>query len=193
MQPIAGQYNSTPPTYGSGQVIPAQVDAQGRLLTTGSGGTTDTLIGALTETAPATDTASSGLNGRLQRIAQRITSLIAQLPATLGIKTPALSMSVTSAGLQYETVAAGVTAQVLGGAGATGDYTSHLVVQPTTTAPGVVTLLDNATEVQAWPGGTVGADLVPFTIPVSAFSVSGPWKVTTGSNVKVTAYGNWSA
>jgi len=36
-----------------------------------------TLIGAVNESAPATDTASSGLNGRLQRIAQRITSLIA--------------------------------------------------------------------------------------------------------------------
>lgn len=43
----------------------------------------DTKIGSLTETAPATDTASSGLNGRLQRIAQRLTSLIAQLPAAL--------------------------------------------------------------------------------------------------------------
>lgn len=42
-----------------------------------------TLAGALTEAAPATDTASSGLNGRLQRIAQRITSLIALLPAAL--------------------------------------------------------------------------------------------------------------
>ncbi|MBA2704914.1 MAG: hypothetical protein H0U60_13815 [Blastocatellia bacterium] len=42
------------------------------------------LIGALTETAPATDTASSGLNGRLQRIAQRLTSIIALLPAALG-------------------------------------------------------------------------------------------------------------
>jgi hypothetical protein len=30
------------------------------------------LAGAVTETAPATDTASSGLNGRLQRIAQRL-------------------------------------------------------------------------------------------------------------------------
>lgn len=37
----------------------------------------DSKIGSLTETAPATDTASSGLNGRLQRIAQRLTSLIA--------------------------------------------------------------------------------------------------------------------
>lgn len=43
----------------------------------------DSKAGALTETAPATDTASSGLNGRLQRIAQRITSLIALLPSAL--------------------------------------------------------------------------------------------------------------
>jgi hypothetical protein len=43
-----------------------------------------TALGGVTEAAPATDTASSGLNGRLQRIAQRITSLIALLPAALG-------------------------------------------------------------------------------------------------------------
>jgi hypothetical protein len=47
-------------------------------------GTTNTRVGDLTETAPATDTASSGLNGRLQRIAQRLTSLIALLPTALG-------------------------------------------------------------------------------------------------------------
>lgn len=40
-------------------------------------------IGATDEGAPANDTASSGLNGRLQRIAQRITSLIDRLPAAL--------------------------------------------------------------------------------------------------------------
>lgn len=45
--------------------------------------TTNTRVGDLTETAPATDTASSGLNGRLQRVAQRITSLIALLPSAL--------------------------------------------------------------------------------------------------------------
>jgi hypothetical protein len=39
----------------------------------------DTKTGSLTETAPGTDTDSSGLNGRLQRIAQRITSLITAL------------------------------------------------------------------------------------------------------------------
>lgn len=52
------------------------------------------LIGAVNETAPATDTASSGLNGRLQRIAQRLTSLIGLLPASLGQKTSANSLAV---------------------------------------------------------------------------------------------------
>jgi hypothetical protein len=55
------------------------------------------LMGAVTETAPASDAASSGLNGRLQRIAQRITSLIALLPASLGQKTMSGSLSVTVA------------------------------------------------------------------------------------------------
>lgn len=54
-------------------------------------------IGSITETAPASDTASSGLNGRLQRIAQRITSLIALLPASLGAKSASGSFSVTTA------------------------------------------------------------------------------------------------
>lgn len=42
-----------------------------------SGAATAALQGALTETAPTTDTASSGLNGRLQRIAQRLTTAMA--------------------------------------------------------------------------------------------------------------------
>lgn len=55
------------------------------------------LIGAVTETAPGTDTASSGLNGRLQRIAQRITSLMSLFPASTGQKTSANSFAVTIA------------------------------------------------------------------------------------------------
>lgn len=66
-------------------------------------------IGALTETAPANDTASSGLNGRLQRIAQRITSLIALFPASLGVKTAANSLAVT---LASDGVASGIAGQI---------------------------------------------------------------------------------
>lgn len=57
----------------------------------------NTLTGAVNETAPGTDTASSGLNGRLQRVAQRITSLMALLPASIGGKTAANSLAVTIA------------------------------------------------------------------------------------------------
>lgn len=58
----------------------------------------ETLTGAVNETAPASDTASSGLNGRLQRVSQRLTSIIALLPAALGqtTKTASLSVSVAS-------------------------------------------------------------------------------------------------
>lgn len=79
------------------------VDASGNVIATGALATAanqtaqSTLLGAVNETAPATDTASSGLNGRLQRIAQRITSLIALLPASLGQKTKAASLPVVIA------------------------------------------------------------------------------------------------
>ncbi len=153
--------------------------------------TADVLVGAVNETAPASDTASSGLNGRLQRVAQRITSLIAQIPATLGIKSPALSMSTTSSGYQYETVAAAQTAQVLGATGATGDYLSHLVFQPAATNAGTTTVLDNATVIYTFTSGTL-ADLKPFTVPIGCFSVSGAWKVTTGSSIAVIGVGNFT-
>lgn len=42
-----------------------------------------TSMGSLTETPPATDTASSGINGRLQRLAQRFTTLLAVFPTTI--------------------------------------------------------------------------------------------------------------
>lgn len=65
-------------------------------------------IGIITETAPALDTASSGLNGRLQRIAQRITSMIALLPTSLGQKTMSASLPVVLPSDQA-IVAAGTT------------------------------------------------------------------------------------
>lgn len=56
-------------------------------------GTTNTEIGGLTETAPASDTASSGLNGRLQRIAQRLTTLIGSTLAVSGTVTANIGTS----------------------------------------------------------------------------------------------------
>lgn len=79
--------------------------------------------GALTETAPASDTASSGLNGRLQRIAQRLTSLIALLPAALGQGTMAQSLRVVLASDQS---ALAVTSTPLAGGATTAASTQTI-------------------------------------------------------------------
>ena len=55
------------------------------------------LVGPVAETAPATDTASSGLNGRLQRVSQRLTSLIGLFPSSVGTKASAASFPVVLA------------------------------------------------------------------------------------------------
>ncbi len=239
----------------------------GGLPTAGSGtvptlSKTNTVIGAVDETAPATDTASSGTNGRLQRIAQRLTSLIALVPASLGSKAAASAFAVTdstediarmgiitetapasdtaSSGLNgrlqriaqnistvfgataldlgsgtggtrtlrvridsaqvapaastYETVAASQTAQVLGpGSGASGDYISGVLVIPGTTSPGNVLLLDSATSITIFTGGAASvSNLVPFFIPLGMVSQSGAWKLTTGSNVSCIGVGTFT-
>jgi len=92
----------------------------------------------------------------------------------------------------YETVAASQTAQVLGSTGAIGDRIVRLVIQPTATTVGVVTLIDNATTIYSYPGGTVGADLKPWTVDLNMKSVSGAWKLTTGVGVTVVAIGSFT-
>jgi hypothetical protein len=81
---------------GSAGAIVTYIDESGKtqrvseafpLPTAGSNSAEDAAaIGSVTETAPASDTASSGLNGRLQRIAQRLTSILTALGAALTVK-----------------------------------------------------------------------------------------------------------
>ena len=95
---------------------------------------------------------------------------------------------------EYETVAAGQTAQVIGATGAAGDYIAGLLVIPAVVACGAVTLLDNATSIPVFVGGGTTAlpSCIPFFIPLGMKSVSGAWKVTTGSNVSVVAIGTFT-
>jgi hypothetical protein len=95
-------------------------------------------------------------------------------------------------GKQYETVAAGQTAQVLGTVGAVGDVLDRIVIIPATTAAGNISILDNATSISVFVAGTL-ADLSPITIDFGGIkSASGAWKVTTGANVSVIAVGRFS-
>ena len=109
----------------------------------------------------------------------------------LGSKAATASMSVVNAGLQYKTVAASQTAFVLGATGAIGDYLDHVILQPTAITAGTVTILDNAIVIFTFTTGTL-ADLKPIVLPISALSVSGAWKMTTGASVTATAFGNFT-
>jgi hypothetical protein len=91
---------------------------------------------------------------------------------------------------KYQTVAASQTAQIIGKA--SGDYLSHLIIVPATAAAGAVTLIDGSTSISIFAGGgtTALGDLTPIAVPIRAYSVNGPWKITTGANVSVIAVGN---
>jgi hypothetical protein len=92
---------------------------------------------------------------------------------------------------EYETVAAGQTAQALGATGAAGDYLSHVILQPAAVGAGTTTILDNATVIFTYTAGTL-TDLRPIIVPIGAFSVSGAWKITTGANMAAIGVGNFT-
>lgn len=91
----------------------------------------------------------------------------------------------------YETVAAGQTAQALGTTGATGDYIAGLTCVVSTAATSQVTLLDGATSIVVLPNN-VGGGIGTYDIPLGLVSVSGAWSVTTGAGVAVIARGNFT-
>lgn len=94
----------------------------------------------------------------------------------------------------YETVAAGQTAQVLGETGKAGDYLERVIITPAVVACGAVTVIDGSTNVISFVGGGTTAldDVKPFAIEIGARSVTGPWKITTGANVSVMAVGDFT-
>jgi hypothetical protein len=90
-------------------------------------------LGSLTETAPASDTASSGINGRLQRVAQNLTTLntsinstSTQLPAALGPTTKSASLSITGATDDPAALGIGGTADAAATPGSTGSISAKL-------------------------------------------------------------------
>lgn len=94
---------------------------------------------------------------------------------------------------QYEHVAAGQTAQVLGGTGATGDYLHRLVCTVTTAATGNVLILDGSGFSHTILPASAGTGINNYDIEVNAVSRNGAWKITTGAGVEVLAIGIFSA
>ena len=126
-------------------------------------------LGIITETAPASDTASSGLNGRLQRIAQRITSLISLLPSALGQTTKALSLSVSLPN-DINIVSTANSSTVTLGIGGVFTGTSEDISQYSTISVTVFSDVASAADglsLQQSSNGTNWDNLDVFTIPAA--------------------------
>ena len=91
----------------------------------------------------------------------------------------------------YETVAAGQTAQVMGTAGAQGDLLQRLIISTITVASADVTIIDGSTSIVIQ---TAAATLVPGvqSVELGLVSASGPWKITTGAGATVIGVGLFS-
>lgn len=98
----------------------------------------------------------------------------------------AMGSFVKQSPLDYETIAAGVTGQVLGAKGAAGDFVNSLVCVVATAATSTVTLIDGSTSIVVLPAA-VGGGVGTYTIPLGI--TGGPWSVTTGAGVSVVATG----
>ncbi len=177
---IGGEFNTTPTTITSGNASPLQLDNGGNLLAKSKvwDGTNTATIKAASTAPISSDTAI----------------VVAISPNSVNINgrnTPANSAPVVEASRTYQDVAASATATVLGSTGATGDWLEGILVVPETTGAGTVALLDLSTSVNVFVTGTL-TSLVPFYVPMGCLSKNGAWKITTGANVHIRAFGNFT-
>lgn len=156
--------------------VDAWLDDFGRLTVALKSTTGADQLGGLTETAPASDTASSGLNGRLQRIAQRLTSLIALLPTALG----------AGGGLKVDGSGTALPVSVADGGhvtlGAKADAKSTATDTTAITAMSVWKQI--SASVQAIASSVAGT----LTVGTHAVTQSGTWTVQPGNTANTTAW-----
>lgn len=101
----------------------------------------------------------------------------------------------TAPPVHFETVAASQTAQVLGSAAADNrdqEFLARVIIIPTTTSPGSVTIINNATSIVIFNGGASSlTELKPIVVELGINSTGGPWSITTGANVAVLCVGRF--
>jgi hypothetical protein len=185
------------PTQGS--VNPSmgeQTDAESKsvVLSTGSKALLTNLATLLTAIGNNTDGLEGFTDGLEALLGTANTSL-----ATIATNAASTAPSPVEMGpFTPKPIAASSTNAVLGATGAAGDYLSHIIIQPATTSPGVVTVYDGSTggtntTVYSFPGGASSVNnLAPIIIGLPSKCVNAGWHITTGANVSVTAIGTFT-
>jgi hypothetical protein len=147
-------------------------------------------VGSLTETAPASDTASSGLNGRLQRAAQNMTTLNTTLTST-NTKLDTLHTDLTTTNTQLPATLAGNPQTTITRPANTTAYTALDVVGGALTFAtgltsgqcGIITGCDLLMKLTALPAGMTTFTLHLYDVtPPSAIADNGAWTTTTAGD-----------
>lgn len=104
------------------------------------------------------------------------------------------ALRVVSGGDEYETVAISTSDQVLGTAGAAGDYLERLVIVVSIAATSQVSIKDGASGASIIvfpnnPGGGIGTYVVDLGLRATG---AGGWRVTTGAGASVIATGDFT-
>ncbi len=97
---------------------------------------------------------------------------------------------ILSGAYEYETVAAGQSAQALGATGKPGDYLARLVITVATAATGTVDIKDGSGS--AIPITAANTPIGVYNVAIGLRSVTGAWSVTTGAGASVLACGDFS-
>lgn len=97
---------------------------------------------------------------------------------------------VESGAYEYVDVAAGASAQVLGGAGAIGDFLARLICVVSTALTSNVAITDGTGS--AFTILQTNTAIGTYILEVGARSTTGGWKVTTGAGVTVRAVGRFT-
>jgi len=94
-------------------------------------------------------------------------------------------------GKQYKFVAASSTNFALeNSVGTIGDEITSILVIPTSSTPGTISIKDGiGSSMTVWAG--TGSDR-PFALPIRAKSFNGGWSITTGANVTAFVSGQFS-
>lgn len=94
--------------------------------------------------------------------------------------------------MDYETVAASQTDQVLGGAGKAGDILERLVITVGTAATAAVSIKDGSGSAIPIMPNSPGQGIGVYCVEIGARSTGGAWKVTTGAGSTVVAIGRFT-
>ena len=141
-------------------------------LRSGTAGDTSDVLGPTNDTAPSTDTATSSVNGRLQRIAQNLTSILTKLSASIAVTGTFWQAT------QPVSIAAAVTVQ--GG---------NKPVGPASAVSSQATISTSASLIVAARTGVVGTGRVSVTLKNSTGNTVfiGPSGVTTSTGYPLMA------